>query len=68
MTKNRPAILSAKVEMLAAIIADGQSTKRDSNLSVDEARAAQSEAAQEVIQTGGSVAAVESVDLPSERV
>jgi hypothetical protein len=65
---DRPAILTAKVERLAAIISDGQDTKRDSNLTVDEARKAQSNAASEVLQAGGSVAAVKDVELPSERL
>jgi len=62
----RPAILSAKLEKLAEIVADGQQAKRD-NLVVD-ARTAQENAAAEVLQSGGSVADVEDIDLPTERL
>lgn len=62
----RPAILSAKVEKLVAIIADGQQAKQ--NGTVSDARAAQQQAAQDVLDAGGSVAAVERVNLPSERM
>lgn len=58
--------LAAKVEKLAEIVADGNETKR-SGTTVDEARRRQRDAAQEVLETDESAAAVEAVALPSER-
>lgn len=63
----RPAILAAKVEKLAAIMADGNGLKDSGNVTVSESRKRQEQAAQDVMNAGGSVAAVESVALPSER-
>lgn len=66
----RPAILSAKVAKLAAIIEDGNTGKKSppGQATADDVRAAQADAVQEVQTTGGSVAAVESIPLPSERL
>lgn len=61
----RPAVLEAKLEKLAAVIADGNDRKR--TISVDEARADLQAAVEDVLAAGGSVAAVEAVELPSER-
>jgi len=61
----RPEILSAKLDKLAAVIADGNQTKQD--LLADEAREKQKQAALDVLDAGGSVSDVEDVKLPSER-
>lgn len=64
----RPAILSAKVLKLAEIMSDGQAAKQSGSNTVSEARSAQENAAREVLEAGGSVASVENVKLPSERL
>lgn len=62
----RPAILSAKMEKLAEVIADGQTAKK--NMTVSDARAAQAEALSEILGAGGSVSEVKSIETPSERL
>lgn len=64
----RSAILTAKVLKLAEIMSDGQAAKQSGSSTVSEARKAQENAAREVFEAGGSVASVESVKLPSERL
>lgn len=65
---DRPDILAAKVQKLAAIIEDGNRQKDNSNRTVSEARQAQRAAAADVIEaTGSSVAEIEEIELPSER-
>lgn len=67
MTGDRPDILSAKLEKLAAIMADANAGK-DGAANPDDWRAAQQAAADEVMGAKGSVAEVEAIELPSERV
>lgn len=70
MPAEPPAILSAKLSKLAAIIEDGNDTKRSppGSANADDVRAEQSAAVRDVLDAGGSVAAVERIELPSERV
>lgn len=66
---DRQAILEAKVRRLAEAISDGNGVKRDGGVTVDDARRAQRDAVAEIaLESHGSVAEVESVPLPSERV
>jgi hypothetical protein len=67
---DRAAIISAKVSKLADVIADGNKCKDSppGNASTADVRKAETEAAREVVESGGSVAAVENVALPSERI
>jgi len=65
---NRMDILTAKVEMIAEVVADGNQLKDSATVTVSESRQAQSEAVMEVIEAGGSVNNVKSVRKPSERV
>jgi hypothetical protein len=62
----RPAILAAKIEKLAEIVADGQEAKEIGTVS--EAREAQQAATSEVLSVSGSVADVEAVETPTERL
>jgi len=71
---HRPAILSAKTDMQMRIISDADRLKaksksdRPGQASLDKVRTAYADAMQELANAGGSVAAVESVELPSERL
>lgn len=63
-------LLEAKVRRLAEATADAQAMRVESGLldvSVDDIRRMQSESIREIMDADGSVAAVESVPLPSER-
>lgn len=63
---DRPAIMEAKLNKLAEIMADGNKAKR--NMTVDEARRKQREAAREVLEGDHATpASVEDIALPSER-
>lgn len=64
---DRPAILSAKVQKLAEIVADGNATKDTGSKTVSEARQAQKAAVEDVLGDHASVASVEQIPLPSER-
>jgi len=71
---SRPAVLSAKIDRKARIVADADRLKaksksdRPAEASLDKVRSAYADAMQELANAGGSVAAVESVALPSERL
>lgn len=71
---DRPAVLSAKVDRQAAIIADADDLKqmpksdRPNSATVDEVRVAYRDAMQELQGGKGSVAAVEGITLPQGRL
>lgn len=64
MPADKPQLLTAKVDRLAAIIADGNQRKNSNTVS--NARQAMEDAAREV-GAATTVAGVENVALPSER-
>lgn len=65
---SRPQVLEAKIEKLAEIVMDGNDVKDRGNATVSESRQAQRDAAKEVLEANGSVAAVNRVRAPSERL
>ncbi|WP_435358440.1 hypothetical protein [Haloarchaeobius sp. DFWS5] len=72
--KERPAVLAAKMDKQAAIISDAdrlksQSTSdRPGDATVNEVRTAYADAMDALRAAGGSVAAVEDVELPTDRL
>jgi hypothetical protein len=71
---HRPTILSAKTDKQMRIVCDADRLKamrkadRPANASMNEIRDAYADAMEQLADSGGSVAAVESVELPSERL
>jgi hypothetical protein len=71
---HRPAILSAKMERQQRITCDADRLKaaaksdRPGEATLDAVRGAYADAMEELADAGGSVAAVESVALPSDRL
>ena len=71
---HRPAILSAKTDRQMRIVCDADRLKsapksdRPGDASLNAVRDAYADAMEELADAGGSVAAVESVALPSERL
>jgi hypothetical protein len=63
-------VREAKLVMLAEAVADAQAMKAEVgvDVSVDDIRRMESDTIREILEAGGSVAAVEAVPLPSERV
>jgi len=71
---HRPSILSAKVDRKARIVCDADRLKsspkadRPGEATLDAVRDAYADAMEELADAGGSVASVQSVELPSERL
>jgi len=71
---HRPAIFDAKTEMQMRITSDADRLKamskadRPADSTLNEVREAYADSMESLINAGGSVAAVESVELPSERL
>lgn len=70
----RPGIISAKTDKQLQIVSDADRLKsaakadRPADASLNEVRDAYADAMEQLANVGGSVAAVESVELPSERL
>lgn len=71
---DRPAILSAKVDKLTKITANADDLKampksdRPNEAPIDDVRTAYRDASNDLTEAFGSVAAVEEIDLPSDRL
>lgn len=71
---DRPDVLSAKLDRLAAVIADSDElkampqTERPNEASVDEVRSEYAAAVREVMETSGSVGTINQVETPTQRL
>lgn len=71
---DRPAVLSAKLEKVAQFVADGNDLKgmaksnRPNEASLDAVRDAHRDAMTDLLGPAGSVAEVEQVETPTERL